>query len=80
MLKIQNMLDSSVEIENFVQDKEMSYIDAVMEYISLKDIDISQDKIKNFLSPTIIQKLEAEAYELNLLKVKKQRNTLDELE
>ena len=56
-------------IEQYVLDDSLSYIDAVLAVCENKNID--PEVIGKFLSKPIKEKLETEARELNLLKNKK---------
>ncbi len=55
----------AVGVEKYVQEHEVSYIDAVLGYSEEKEIEL--DIIPKLINPTLKQKLEAEARSLNLL-------------
>ena len=74
MLKVRNMIELTTEVERFVKDFDMSYIEAVMEYISINNMEVEDfHKLKSLLSPLILQRLEEEAYKKNLMGKSKKR-------
>ena len=78
MLKLKNMIETTTTIEAMVRDKDMSYIEAVMEYFNQENIEIDEKgHFAALLSPIIIQKIEDEAYAKHMMgKGKKQGKKL----
>jgi len=56
----------SLEVQEFVAKCNSSYIDAVLELCQKKELDF--EIVTSLLSRQIIEKIEAEAVELNLIK------------
>jgi len=73
-LKIQSILnvvidmtiDINLTIEQIVQDKQLSYMDAVLEYALSSEIE--PEAIAKMLNQSIKDKIEVEAQSLNMLK------------
>ena len=55
------------EIERYVQDFDVSYIDAVVHICESKGIDIESFAMQAKKDKTLMEKIEAEAIDLNLL-------------
>jgi len=67
--KIMTKKRFNIAVETFVINKDMSYLDAVTHVIESRGMDYSN--IKKLLSPSLRAKIEAEASNNNLIKVKK---------
>ena len=67
--KIMTKKRFNVAVENFVSKHNMSYLDAMTHVIESRGMDYSN--IKKLLSPSLKAKLQAEATNNNLIKVKK---------
>ena len=73
-LKIQSILNVTIDmtidlnltIENIVQEKELSYMDAVLYYAQTSEIE--PEAMAKMLNQSIKDKIEVEAQELHLLK------------
>jgi len=61
------MIEFSTEVERLVKEDDMTYLEATMHHFEKSNIDLDHCKYKNFLTPVIIQKIEDEAYDLNLI-------------
>lgn len=58
-------------IQEMVEERDLSYMEAVVEYCEKNDFEI--EKIKMILTPSIIESINTEATKLNLLKKTKTR-------
>ena len=67
MLKLHNMISFSTEVERLVREDDLSYLEATIQHLEKCGIDIDHCKFKNFLTPTIIQKIEDEAVDLRMI-------------
>jgi hypothetical protein len=67
--KIMTKKRFNVAVEMFVNNHNMSYLDAMTHVIESRGMDYSN--IKKLLSPSLKAKLEAEAIENNLVKLKR---------
>jgi hypothetical protein len=65
MLKLQNSAIVSKEIEKLVNEKKFSYLEAIMYYMQLNNIDY--DVVPKLINKTIKDRLKSEATDLNLL-------------
>ncbi len=79
MFKLNNMLEFSSEIERLVREKEMTYLEAVIENLNKNEIEIEKFKYKNLISPTILKKIENEAYSKNMMGKKKRKKRKNKL-
>ena len=59
-------IDLNLTIENIVQEKELSYMDAVLHYA--KNSEIEPEAMAKMLNQSIKDKIEVEAQSLNMLK------------
>ena len=59
-------IDLNLTIENIVQDKELSYMDAVLHYAQKSEIE--PEAMAKMLNQSIKDKIEVEAQSLNMLK------------
>ena len=53
-------------LDKMVRDKEMTYMDAILQYTN--DVDCEVEMVAKMLNKQIKDKIEAEAYELNMMK------------
>ena len=67
--KIMTKKRFNIAVESFVSNNNMSYLDAMTHVIESRGMDYSN--IKKLLSPSLKAKIEAEATNNNLIKVKK---------
>ena len=73
-LKIQSMLNVTIDmtidlnltIENIVQEKELSYMDAVLYHAQI--LELEPEAMAKMLNQSIKDKIEVEAQSLNMLK------------
>lgn len=56
----------STEVESLVKDDEMSYIDAIIHYCDVNDIEI--ETVPKLISKPLKEKLRFEAQQLNFIK------------
>lgn len=70
-VKKEEMIKFQLEIEAIVSRTNLSYLDAIMEFITDSDIEI--ERIPKILSDNLLAKLQREAEDLSLLKVKTKR-------
>lgn len=73
MLKLKNMDEFSKEVEKIVRKKNVTYLEAVIEHLTLSSIDFDNPKIKNLISPNILKKIYEEAIEYNMFPKKEKR-------
>lgn len=73
-LKIHTPTTFCIEIESLVKSKKCSYLDAVCEYMKANNID--PDTVPKLLNPTIRQKIQMEATDLNLINRGKKLKTI----
>ena len=59
-------IDLNLTIEEFVKDKELSYMDAVLHYAQISEIE--PEAMAKMLNQSIKDKIEVEAQNLNMLK------------
>ncbi len=59
-------IDLNLTIENIVQDKELSYMDAVLYHA--QSLELEPEAMAKMLNQTIKDKIEVEAQSLNMLK------------
>ena len=59
-------IDLNLTIEELVKDKELSYMDAVLHYAQISEIE--PEAMAKMLNQSIKDKIEVEAQELHLLK------------
>ena len=59
-------IDLNLTIEEFVKDKELSYMDAVLHYAQISEIE--PEAMAKMLNQSVKDKIEVEAQELHLLK------------
>ena len=78
MLKLKNMEEFSDEVEKLVKDKKMTYIEAVIEHLSIMGIDVDSARVKNLVSPKIQQKMYEEAVDYNMFRGKKKLNIFED--
>lgn len=65
MINIQNIIKFSSDIEILVEVHRITYLEAIMQYIEFEKLDV--EIVPKLMSPSLKQKLEREATELNLL-------------
>jgi|TARA_B110000438_G_C15368983_1_gene459706 hypothetical protein len=53
-------------LDKMVRDKKMTYMDAILQYTN--DVDCEVEMVAKMLNKQIKDKIEAEAYELNMMK------------
>jgi hypothetical protein len=53
-------------LDKMVRDKQMTYMDAILKYTN--DVDCEIEMVAKMLNKQIKDKIEAEAYELNMMK------------
>ena len=53
-------------LDKMVRDKKMTYMDAILKYTN--DVDCEVEMVAKMLNKQIKDKIEAEAYELNMMK------------
>jgi uncharacterized protein (UPF0210 family) len=74
-LKLQNQQTFARHIERTVREKELTYIEAVVEYINETGIEFK--KVNKLIGKTLRDKIEKEALDLNMFPTKKKdSNTL----
>ena len=59
-------IDLNLSIEKLVRDKELSYMDAVLHYADISDIE--PENMAKMLNQSVKDKIEVEAQELRMLK------------
>jgi hypothetical protein len=59
-------IDLNLSIEKLVRDKELSYMDAVLHYADISDIE--PESMAKMLNQSVKDKIEVEAQELRMLK------------
>jgi len=67
MLKVNNMIEVSNAIEKKVKDKELTYLEAAVEYFTEVGLEMNSAKCKNLLSPVIVEKIADEAYSMHMM-------------
>jgi hypothetical protein len=78
-LKLRNMQEFSLEIEKLVSQKKLSYLEATLEHLSVSGIEVDSTRIKNILTPKILQKIYEEAIEYNMFGKKKKSKKIETL-
>jgi len=73
LLKLRNMEEFSHEVERLVEQKQLTYLEAIIEHLKTCDLECDNHKVKNLLSPKIQLRLYQEARELNMLGKKKKK-------
>jgi hypothetical protein len=68
-INTKNIIDFSIAVERLVEQKKLTYLEAIMEYIKEERIDA--EIVPTLLSPSLSQKLEQECSDLNLIKKEK---------
>lgn len=71
MLKLKNMEEFSAEVERLVAEKQLTYMEAVVEHLAATGIEVDNPRVKNLISTKIQQKMYEEAVEFNMFKGKK---------
>ena len=71
MLKIRDVEKFSLEIEALVQSKQMSYMEAILEYCQYNGLEYETIAKMLTMNTRLKGKLKTEAYDLNLLRGKK---------
>lgn len=74
MIKIHNIASFTEYIEHAVKLQEVTYLEAISQFCKETGLDI--ENIPRLISPQIKDKLEVEAHELNMFRVKKRRRKL----
>ena len=75
-LKLKNMEEFSSEIEKRVTNKELLYIEAVVEYAEELGMDVDNPKLKSLLTPKLQQTILKEAYKYNKIPKSRQKKPI----
>lgn len=68
MLKLKNMKQFSKEVEKLVKDKELLYIEAVVERLQETGVELESAKARNLISPKIRKKILSEAKKYHMIR------------
>jgi hypothetical protein len=64
-----NSKEFSLKIESIVKDKRISYMDAVIDYCNINDIDLGT--VNPMINKSLKEKIKSEAMNLKMIKEKK---------
>tara|TARA_B100001094_G_C17976423_1_gene693016 strand:+ start:554 stop:769 length:216 start_codon:yes stop_codon:yes gene_type:complete len=64
-----NSKEFSLKIESIVKEKKISYMDAVVDYCNINDIDLST--VNPMVNKSLKEKIKAEAINLKMIKEKR---------
>jgi len=71
MIKIKKAIDVEKDLDLLVQQKGLTYLEAVVFYFKTMSLDIEREKHRKLLSKNIIKKIKKEAIQLHYFKAKK---------
>jgi non-canonical (house-cleaning) NTP pyrophosphatase len=66
MLKIRDSKEFSKEIESLVANKNLTYLESAIHYLTKNGIDLDNARIKRLLTPKILKKIWEEACDTNM--------------